>query len=139
MTFFGKKSQKSAVKHSIENLFCLISWICLQPFVQDCVNLNKESKLEYFSKCESNNCKSFWVNCKPYLTNKHSKADTDIMLAENGELVLKNKDMRILLMIVLDLLSTNLAWITGKIISNHRRWVLIGLIISSNGIKTSPA
>ena len=48
-------------------------------------NLNKETKLEYFSKFESNDNKSFWVNCKPYFTNKHSKVDTDIMLSENGE------------------------------------------------------
>ena len=52
-------------------------------------NLNKEAKLEYFSKFESNGNKPFWVNCKPYFTNKHSKADTDIMLSENGELIVK--------------------------------------------------
>ena len=40
-------------------------------------NLNKAAKLEYFSKFESNDNKPFWVNCKPYFTNKHSKADTD--------------------------------------------------------------
>ena len=53
------------------------------------MNLNKEAKLEYFSKYESNDSKPFWVNCKPYFTNKHSKADTDIMLSENGELILE--------------------------------------------------
>ena len=37
--------------------------------------------------------KPFWVRCKPYFTNKHSKADTDIMLSENGELILKNKEI----------------------------------------------
>ena len=57
------------------------------------VNLNKEEKLEYFSKYESNDSKPFWVNCKPYFTNKHSKADTDIMLSENGALILKNKEI----------------------------------------------
>ena len=30
-------------------------------------NLNKEAKLEYFSKFESNDNKPFWVNCKPTL------------------------------------------------------------------------
>ena len=34
--FLVKNCKKSAVKHSIENLFCLVSSICLQPFVQDC-------------------------------------------------------------------------------------------------------
>ena len=56
-------------------------------------DLNKEAKLEYFSKFECNDNKPFWVNCKPYFTNKHSKADTDIMLSENGELILKNKEI----------------------------------------------
>ena len=59
-------------------------------------NLNKEAKLEYFSKFESNDNKPFWVNCKPYFTNKHSKADTDIMLSENGELILKSKEIAII-------------------------------------------
>ena len=31
-------------------------------------NLNKEAKLEYFSKFESNDNKPFWVNCKAYFT-----------------------------------------------------------------------
>ena len=57
------------------------------------VNLNKEAKLKYFSKYESDDNKPFWVRCKPYFTNKHSKADTDIMLSENGELILKNKEI----------------------------------------------
>ena len=34
--FLVKNCKKSAVKHSVENLLCLISSICLQPFVQDC-------------------------------------------------------------------------------------------------------
>ena len=50
------------------------------------VNLNKEAKLEYFSKYESDD-----ERCKLYFTNKHSKAVPDIMLSENGELILKNK------------------------------------------------
>ena len=90
------------------------------------VNLNKEAKLEYFSKYESDDNKPFWVRCKPYFTNKHSKADTDIMLSENGELILKNKEIAK----KLDPLSTTLVWITGMIIPCHRRKVMIGLIIS---------
>ena len=57
------------------------------------VNLNKESKFEYFSKYESDDNKSFWIRCKPNFTNKYSKADTDIMISENGELILKNKEI----------------------------------------------
>ena len=37
--------------------------------------------------------KSFWKKCKPYFTNKHSKANTDIILNENGELFFKDKDI----------------------------------------------
>ena len=48
------------------------------------VNPNKEEKLEYFSKYESNDSKPFGVNCESYFTNKHNgKAETDIMLCEN--------------------------------------------------------
>ena len=56
-------------------------------------NLNKEIKLKYFSKYESNGNKQFWGNCKPYFANKRSKADTDIMLSKNGELILKSKEI----------------------------------------------
>ena len=55
--------------------------------------MNKEAKLEYFSKYESDDSKTFWINCKPYFTNKHSEADTDIMLSENWELILKNNEI----------------------------------------------
>ena len=52
------------------------------------VNLNKEAKLQYFSNYDSTT-KSFWENCKPYFSNKQSKADTDILQSENGDLILK--------------------------------------------------
>ena len=57
------------------------------------MNLNKEAKLAYFNKFESNGNKPFWVNCKPYFTNKQSRADTDTMLSENEELIIKDKDI----------------------------------------------
>ena len=53
------------------------------------VNLNKEEKVEYLSKYESNDSKPLTVN----FTNKHSKADIDIMLSENGDLILKHKEV----------------------------------------------
>ena len=56
------------------------------------VNLNKQAKFEYFSSYNSTDSKPFWVNCKPY-SNKHSKADTDIVLNENGDLILKNEEI----------------------------------------------
>ena len=54
-------------------------------------DLNNRGKLEYFSKYETNDNKPFSVSCKPYFINKHSKSDTDIVLSENGELILKNQ------------------------------------------------
>ena len=56
--------------------------------------LNKTARFEYFNNLKlGKDNKPFWKKCKPYFTNKHSKADTDIMLNENGELILKDKDV----------------------------------------------
>ena len=56
--------------------------------------LSKTAKLEYFNNLNLGKDNSpFWERCKPYFTNKHNKADTDIMLNENGELLLKDKDI----------------------------------------------
>ena len=52
--------------------------------------VNNEAKLQYFDNYDSTNTKPFWEHCKPYFSNKHSKADTDIILSENGDLILKN-------------------------------------------------
>ena len=57
------------------------------------VNLNKNAKFEYFSRYDSKDGKPFWVNCKPYFSNKHSKADNNIVLNKDGELILKNKEI----------------------------------------------
>ena len=56
--------------------------------------VNKTAKLEYFNylKLGKGN-KPFSEKCKLYFTNKHSKADTGIMLNENGESLLKDKDV----------------------------------------------
>ena len=51
------------------------------------VNLNKEAKPQYFNNYDSTNTKPFWENCKPYFSNKHSKANTDIILSKNGDLI----------------------------------------------------
>ena len=54
--------------------------------------LNKTAKLEYFDNLKlGKDNRPFWEKCKPYFTDKHSKADTDIILNENGELLLKDK------------------------------------------------
>ena len=46
------------------------------------VKLNKKLKFEYFG-----------VNCKLYFSNKNSKADINIRLSENSELIMKNQDI----------------------------------------------
>ena len=49
------------------------------------LNLNKKAKFEYFSKFDLNiQAKSILVTSKPYFSDKHSKADTNITLDKNG-------------------------------------------------------
>ena len=57
------------------------------------VNLNKQAKFEYFSSYNSGDSKPLWVNCKPYFSNKYSKAGTDMVLNENNDLMLKNEEI----------------------------------------------
>ena len=57
------------------------------------VNLNKQAKFEYFSSYSSADSKPFWVNCKHSFSNKYSEADTDIVLIENDDLILKNEEI----------------------------------------------
>ena len=52
----------------------------------------KNCKKEFFDNLEiKNNSKSFWDKYKPYFSNKHSKGDSDILLIEKDELLLKYK------------------------------------------------
>ena len=56
------------------------------------VKLNKNCKKEFFDNLGTkSNSKSFWDKCKPFFSNKHFKGDSDILLIENDELLLKNK------------------------------------------------
>ena len=57
------------------------------------VNLNKSAKFGYFNRYDCKDGKPFWVTCKPYFSNKHSKADNNIVLNENRELMLKSKEI----------------------------------------------
>ena len=53
--------------------------------------LNKYKK-EYFENLNvATNSKPFWDKCKPYFSNKHAKGDSNIMLIEKDEILLKNK------------------------------------------------
>ena len=77
------------------------------------VNLDKKSKLQYFSKFISNRNKSNWVKCKLCFINKVIKTDTDIVLNENRELVLKNKE-------VLNSFNDHFGSIVGNLSLDHR-------------------
>ena len=52
---------------------------------------NKTKKPIDISNFKKQCNKPFWVNCNPYFSNKYSKADTDIVLNENGDLILKKR------------------------------------------------
>ena len=53
--------------------------------------LNKQAKFKYFNNLDcKKDAKPFWDKCKPYFSNKHSRGDTNIMLKEKGEILLKN-------------------------------------------------
>ena len=55
------------------------------------VGLNKQAKFKYFNNLDcKKDAKPFWDKCKPYFSNKHSRGDTNIMLPEKGEILLKN-------------------------------------------------
>ena len=51
----------------------------------------KQAKFKYFNNmyCKKD-AKPFWDKCKPCFSNKHSRGDTNIMLKEKGEILLKN-------------------------------------------------
>ena len=56
--------------------------------------LNKKAKLDYFNNFDSSQgSKDFWVKCKSYFSNKHSKADTDIILNGKGDIISTNKEI----------------------------------------------
>ena len=58
------------------------------------VQLNKKAKLDYFNHFDSSEgSKDFWVKCKSYFSNKHSKADTDIILNGKGDIISTNKEI----------------------------------------------
>ena len=56
------------------------------------VKLNRESKTQYFDNIQtSKNSNPFWYKCKPYFLNKHTQADSKIILTEK-ENIIANKN-----------------------------------------------
>ena len=89
------------------------------------VNINKKTKFD------SNGNESFWLICKPYLTNSRSEADTNITLSKNGGLVLNNNEIETILGPQL----TVQVYVIGLIITCLYLKVLIWLTLTPNAIK----
>ena len=86
-----KRSKLKNKANKTKNPFGIINYKKQRNYI---VQLNKNSKLEYLNNFDSGQeSKPFWVKCKPYFSNKHSKADTDIILHEKGDIIFKNKEI----------------------------------------------
>ena len=84
-----KRSQLKSKANKTKSVDDLIKYKKQRNLV---VKLNKNCKKEFFDNLETkNNSKLFWDKCKPYFSNKYSKGDSDILLIEKDELLLKNK------------------------------------------------
>ena len=84
-----KRSQLKHEANKTKSVDDLIRYKKQRNFV---VKLNKNCKKDFFDNLDTkNNSQSFWDKCKPHFSNKHSKGDSDILLIEKGELLLKNK------------------------------------------------
>ena len=86
-----KRSKLKNIANKTKNTSDIMKYKKQRNYV---VQLNKKAKLEYFNNFDSSQeSKPFWVKCKPYFSNKHSKADTDIILQEKGDIIFKNKEI----------------------------------------------
>ena len=86
-----KRSKLKNIANKTKNTSDIMKYKKQRNYV---VQLNKKAKLEYFNNIDSSQeSKPFWVKCKPYFSNKHSKADTDIILHEKGDIIFKNKEI----------------------------------------------
>ena len=70
---------KTSKRNKTEDLIDIRSYNKHRNYVEI---LNKKTKFGHSSEYDSNGNKQFWVNCKFCFTNKHSKADTDVMLVK---------------------------------------------------------
>ena len=86
-----KRSKLKNKANKTKNPLAIMNYKKLSNYL---TKLNKTSELEYFNNLKlGKDKKPYWEKCKPYFTNKHRKADTDIILNENGELLLNDKDI----------------------------------------------
>ena len=77
--------KRSKIKNKTNKTELLIDIRNYQKQRNYVVNLNKNVKFGYFSRYDCKDGKPFWVTCKPYFSNKHSKTDSDIVLNKDGE------------------------------------------------------
>ena len=69
-----KKSKLKNKVNKTKNPLDIINYKKQRKYMR---KLSKTAKLEYFNNLKLlKDNKSFWETCKPYFTNKHSKADT---------------------------------------------------------------
>ena len=88
---FTKRSKLKNKANKTKNPLDIMNYEKQRNYV---AKLNKTAKVEYFNNLKlGKDNKLFWEKCKPYFSNKNSKADADIMLNENGKLLLKDKDI----------------------------------------------
>ena len=92
------------------------------------MQLNRKVKLEYFNKFDlSKGNKPFRIKSKRYFSNKHSKADTGIILNEKGDILFKNKDIADIfkeyLGSIIELLDLHI-WTKGSLLIPHTQVVV---------------
>ena len=98
-----KRSKLKNKVYKTKSVYDLIKYKKQQNLV------NKNCKKEFFDNFEiENNSKSFWDKCKRYFSNKHSKGDSDILLIEKDELLLKYKKVADLLNSCFQLITNSL-------------------------------
>ena len=86
-----KRSKLKNIANKTKNTSDIMKYKKQRNYV---VQLNEKAKLEYFNNFYSNQeSKPFWVKYKSYFSNKHSKADMDIILHEKGNIIFKNKEI----------------------------------------------
>ena len=79
------------------------------------VKINKEHKKEYFENVNvATNSKRFWDKCKPYISNKHAKSESNIILIEKDQILIKNKKIADVLNSYFDSVTDSLELFSGS-------------------------
>ena len=93
-TAFMKRSKFKNKANNTKNLMTQTNINSYKKQHNYIMHLNKKTKLEYVNNFDSSQGSiSLWVKCKTYFSNKHIKADTDIILNEKCDIFFKNKEI----------------------------------------------